>query len=238
MESYPKSLSDLCNSARCDFDATEELATRIAVLRRLEKAHRALFEVYFGFPWDDAPNEEQRAFLDPFVAMAVAAELDPDAALEACRRGTAGLACTSLLELGKAVDAATEAGALLSNLAAEGKLSLPQFGSFFTRRRQQRQTHNARGETITVPAWSQLSFRPAKELIGHLDHGTPLDAPPLVRAMAGALLFEQRFLRLEGIGELVVHQRPERVGRHPITMLPLTFPAESTVVLFEGVVPL
>ena len=84
-------------------------------------------------------------------------------------------------ELGKA--AATVAVDSVLDLIAEAlqaneRVDLRGFGSFSVKERKERQGRNPRtGETITIAAKRDASFKPGKELTEKLAHGETAPAP-------------------------------------------------------------
>jgi len=84
-------------------------------------------------------------------------------------------------ELGKAeVEVAVDAVLDLigETLRSNERVDLRGFGSFVVKDKKERQGRNPRtGETITIAAKRDASFRPGKELTEKLAHGAPAPNP-------------------------------------------------------------
>jgi DNA-binding protein HU-beta len=66
-------------------------------------------------------------------------------------------------------------------LQANERVDLRGFGSFMVKERKERQGRNPRtGETITIAAKRDASFKPGKELTEKLSHGDTAPAPEVV----------------------------------------------------------
>jgi DNA-binding protein HU-beta len=87
-------------------------------------------------------------------------------------------------ELGKAA-AAVAVDSVLDLIAealqANERVDLRGFGSFIVKERKERQGRNPRtGETITIAAKRDASFKPGKELTEKLAHGGTAPVPDVV----------------------------------------------------------
>jgi nucleoid DNA-binding protein len=92
------------------------------------------------------------------------------------------LAAKTELEKAAAAVAVDSVLALIAEaLQANERVDLRGFGSFIVKERKERQGRNPRtGETITIAAKRDASFKPGKELTEKLSHGDTAPAPELV----------------------------------------------------------
>ena len=92
------------------------------------------------------------------------------------------LAAKTELEKAAAAVAVDSVLALIAEtLQANERVDLRGFGSFIVKERKERQGRNPRtGETITIAAKRDASFKPGKELTEKLAHGDTAPAPEVV----------------------------------------------------------